>query len=331
VAKGGLRPQSRFRKSLIWKANVKTKGLFCSASMAAAGLVLALAAGGASLAQEAAPALTVHEVTPGRLYWVEGGGGNSGVIIGKDGVVVIDAKTTPAAGRALVAEVAKLTPKPITHVIITHSDGDHVNGLAGFPDGLTIVAHVNDKAELEAVPLYAAVEVGGGKCLPPANRLPNSVVFKDRVSTVIDGVPLVLHHFGPAHTSGDLIIELPQDKAVFVGDLITSTTLVHPEKMGSFAGWFVNANALLTLPEDRFLGGHAKDFESKADLRQRIAGYQASKAKIDSLVDQKKTLAEVKTAMGDPAKDASGCRGIPYPSLAEIEFHERTARNQELK
>src|ERR1700753_4232138 len=78
---------------------------------------------------QAPQGLTTHVIKDGKLYWIEGGGGNSGVIIGDKGVVVIDAKTTDASGAQLVAEIAKLTPKPITHVILTHSDGDHVNGL----------------------------------------------------------------------------------------------------------------------------------------------------------------------------------------------------------
>ena len=275
--------------------------------------------------------LTVHPIREGKLYWIEGGGGNSGVIIGDKGVVVIDAKTTADAGRALVAEVAKLTPKPITQVILTHSDGDHVNGLEGFPDGLKIISHVNTKFELLAVYLYAAVEVDGGRCLPPANRIPNRIIFKDRVDTTLEGVKVSFLHFGPAHTSGDLVVYLPDEKLAFTGDLLTSTVLVHPEKSGSFEGWFNNARGLLRLPAQRYLGGHAGDFDTKATLQQRIDGYAATRGKVDSLVVEGKTLSEVKAAMGDPAKDASGCRGIPYPSLAQVEYHERVSRTQEIK
>jgi glyoxylase-like metal-dependent hydrolase (beta-lactamase superfamily II) len=294
---------------------------------ALAGALLA----GTAFGQSAPVALTIHPVTPGKLYWIEGGGGNSGVIIGDKGVIIVDAKTTPEAGAALIAEVAKLTPKPVTHVIITHSDGDHVNGLAGMPDGLQIVAHANNKAEQMAVYQFAAVEVNGGKCLPPANRIPNRIVSTDRVATVIDGVPLVIHHFGPAHTGGDLIIEVPGEKVAFVGDIITSSVLVHPEKSGTFAGWFDNAAGLLKLPVTRYLGGHAKDFDTKATLQTRIAEYRATQAKVDALVDGGKSLDEVKTAMNVPAKAPSGCRGIPYPSLPEVEFNERFNHNHALK
>lgn len=276
-------------------------------------------------------AMTVHAIKDGKLYWVEGGGGNSGIIIGNTGVIVVDAKTTPDGGRALVAEVAKLTPKPITHVIETHSDGDHVNGISGFPAGIKIVAHANNKAEQQAVYLYAAVEVDGGKCLPPADRFPNQVISKDKLETTIDGVRLAFHHFGAAHTGGDLVVYLPGEKVAFTGDLITSTVLVHSEKGGSFDGWFRNAQGLLKLNAVTYIGGHANAPDTKESLRKRVAGYQEIKDKVDDMVKQGKSLAEIKTAMRDPPKNPAGCRGIPYLSLAEIEYNAQVARDQELK
>lgn len=277
------------------------------------------------------PTLTVNTITAGRLYWIGGGGGNSGVLIGRDGVVVIDAKTTPAAARAMIAEIAKLTPKPITHVIVTHSDGDHVNGLPGFPAGVKIIAHVNAKFELLAVPIYAAVEIDGGRCLPPADHLPNSLVFGSGATAVIAGERLRFHHFGPAHTNGDLVVEIPSESIAFTGDLITSTVLVHPEKTGSLEGWFTNAEALLRLPVNHYVGGHATTMDTKGSLRTRMAGYQVTRDKVDALIGQGRTLPEIKVVMGDPPKDPSGCRGIPYPSLAWIQYHERTSRDQQIK
>src|SRR5438067_1512627 len=99
-------------------------------------------------AQAPPPApLMAHMLKP-NVYWIEGGGGNSGVIIGDKGVIVVDAKTTEAGGKELLENIAKITPKPVTTVIETHSDGDHVNGLAAFPtSGITVIAHEGNKSE----------------------------------------------------------------------------------------------------------------------------------------------------------------------------------------
>ena len=133
------------------------------------------------------------------MYEGIGNGGNSTVIVGNTSVIVVDAKTSEAGGKALLAEIAKVTPKPVTTVFITHSDGDHVNGIAGFPANVKVIAHENNKKEQEAA--IAA----GGRGAPPPDRLPSQVITKDGEMMTIDGVRVMLH-WGPAHTSGDLIV-----------------------------------------------------------------------------------------------------------------------------
>ncbi|MDE3198605.1 MAG: MBL fold metallo-hydrolase, partial [Acidobacteriota bacterium] len=162
--------------------------------------------------QQGAP-FQVHQLKP-NVYWVEGGGGNSGVIVGDKGVVVVDAKTSAAGGKELLEDVAKITPKPVTAVILTHSDGDHVNGLASFPAGIKVIAHQGNKAEQERA--LAA----GGRGAPPAGHLPSEVVTNNKETMKIEGVEFELLHWAPAHTSGDLVVYLPQEKIVFTGDII---------------------------------------------------------------------------------------------------------------
>ena len=129
--------------------------------------VAAVSLAGVALAQGPAPMpLIVHQLKP-NVYWIEGGGGNSGVIIGDKGVIVIDAKTTAAGGKELLEDIAKITPKPVTTVILTHSDGDHVNGLASFPAGVTVIAHENNKKEQDVA---FAAGGRGAKPVPRASR-----------------------------------------------------------------------------------------------------------------------------------------------------------------
>src|ERR1700692_4381343 len=110
------------------------------------------------------PPITMKQLKPDVWAGLGGAGGNSTIIIGKTGVIVVDAKQTEAGAKDLLAEIAKITPKPVTTAIITHSDGDHVNGLAAFPAGVKIIAHENNKKEQETA--LAA----GGRGAPPAAR-----------------------------------------------------------------------------------------------------------------------------------------------------------------
>jgi glyoxylase-like metal-dependent hydrolase (beta-lactamase superfamily II) len=256
------------------------------------------------------PQLTVKQLKP-TVYEVEGGGGNSTVIVGNTGVIVVDAKTTEAAGKALVAEIARITPKPIATVIETHSDGDHVNGVAAFPPGLKIIAHENNKKEQEAA--LAA----GGRGAPPADRLPTQVVTKEKESMTVDGVKLELYHWGPAHTSGDLVVYLPDQKVVATGDIITTNRsednpFIHPEKNGSTAGWVASAKGMARLNADTYVVGHG-DVLKKADMEERAKRLDERRSKIAAMVKAGKTLDEIKAALPEapappPAAPPAGAR-----------------------
>src|SRR4030095_3781092 len=70
------------------------------------------------------PPITMKQPKPDVWAAIGGSGGNSTIIVGKTSVIVVDAKQTEAGAKDLLAEIAKITPKPVTTVILTHSDGD---------------------------------------------------------------------------------------------------------------------------------------------------------------------------------------------------------------
>jgi cyclase len=263
---------------------------------------------------QAAPAPFVTKEIAKDVYWVNGGGGNSGVIVGAKGVTVIDAKITADGGKQLLAEVAKITPKPVETVILTHSDGDHVNGLAAFPAGVTVIAHENNKKEQEAA-LSA-----GGRGAPPADHLPTKLISKDKDELTIDGVKYVLHHWGPAHTSGDLIVELPAQKIVFTGDIIATQRqdpIIHLEKKGSSEGWITTTRGIIALNATTYIPGHG-DPQTKADIETRLKNTEEKRNKIKAMLAQGKSVDEIRTAVGDPAPVTTPGRGPAFGSLVDI-------------
>jgi cyclase len=269
------------------------------------------------------PPLTVHNLRP-NIYWIEGGVGNVDVIVGQKGLIVIDATMSPSRGTEVLAEIAKLTTKPVTHMLITHSDGDHVNGLAAFPKGMTIIAQENCKKEMEAA--IAA----GGKGAPPKDYLPTHT-FAQKESLTIDGIHFQLLHFGRSHTSGDMIIYLPDQKIAFIGDIRASVSpdpIIHMQKNGSPAGWIRTMHEIIKLDTDTYVPGHG-DVLTKANMQKEVAKYEAEDTQIKALVKQGKTLDEVKTAMGvsAPPTSAAGGRGGPrFPLFPETDYLELTKK-----
>jgi len=265
-----------------------------------------------ALAQAPQQPVMMKQLKPDVWAGIGGSGGNSTIIIGKTGVIVVDAKQTEAGAKDLLAEIAKITPKPVTTVFLTHSDGDHVNGLVAYPANVKVIAHENNKKELETA--IAA----GGRGAPPPDRLPSQVVTKGKETMTIDGVKLELYHRGPAHTNGDLIVYLPAQKIVATGDIIVANRAddnpnLHIDKNGSAEGWIANVKEIASLDADTFVPGHG-DLQTKADIQRKLAAVIARRAKIAAMVKEGKSLQEIKAAL--PDAPAPGARAAAPPAAA---------------
>ncbi len=269
----------------------------------------------------------VHQLTP-TVYWVDGGGGeggsNSGFIVGKTSVIVFDAKMTLAQGKELLKDIAEVTPKPVKTVIISHSDLDHVTGLAAFPKDISIIAHENMKKELEADP------TDGGHGLVTPDEFPNRLVTKNREDLDIDGVKLELLHWAPAHTSGDLVLYLPAGKIVFAGDMLCLDfpgPLIHMDKHGTYEGWMETFRGMTALDSDRFVPGHG-DLLNKASVETILNNADAEIKEIKKLVAQGKSLDQVEMAVDDPPSGAALAKFPKYrtdfPTFSQVVYRELT-------
>jgi len=281
------------------------------------GLALVVCAGLAVLGMaqqgpQTPPPITMKMLKPDVWAGLGGAGGNSTIIIGKTSVIVVDAKQTEAGAKDLLAEIAKITPKPVKTAIITHSDGDHLNGLVAFPEGIKIIAHENNKKEQETA--LAA----GGRGAPPKDRLPNQVTTKTKESMTIDGVKLELYHWAPAHTSGDLVVYLPAQKIVSTGDIVVTNRAddnpnIHFEKNGSTEGWIASVKGMISLNADTYVTGHG-DLLTKADLQRKVAATTERRNKIAAMVKEGKTVDEIKAALPDAPAPGAPARAATAPA-----------------
>ena len=276
----------------------------------------------------------IKQLKPDVWAGIGGAGGNSTIVIGKTGVIVVDAKQTEAGAKDLLAEISKITPKPVTTVFLTHSDGDHVNGLVAYPAGIRIIAHQNNKKELETA--LAA----GGRGAPPPDRLPTQVVTKNKETMTIDGVKLELYHWAPAHTNGDLVVYLPAQKIVATGDIIAANRAdgnpnLHIDKNGSAEGWIATVKGIAGLNADVFVPGHG-DLQTKADIQRKLNAVIERRAQVAAMVKEGKSLEAIKAALPDPpapgraaappAGAAPGGRG-PAPGFVDVVYAELTRKS----
>jgi glyoxylase-like metal-dependent hydrolase (beta-lactamase superfamily II) len=273
-------------------------------------------------AQQTPPVtLQVHQLTPS-VYWVQGGGGNSGVVVGQHGVIVIDAKVRPELGKQLVDDIAQITPKPITTVIITHSHIDHVGGLPDFPKGITIMAHENALKELQANLSK------GGPGAPSPDSFPNKIISRDKEDLTIDGTRLELLHWGPGHTSGDIVVFLLGEKLVFTGDLIEGNRFrpeIEPGVNGVSEGWISNVKGMLALDATQYVSGHAGVLDREA-VRKYLNDVENERAAIVKLVAGGESLQQVQAAVGDPPPNAPNGYGTRFPAFSEVVYRELTTK-----
>ncbi len=258
------------------------------------------------------PPISVQNVK-GNIYQLKGGmGANTGFFISEKEVVAIDAKMTEDAAKQMIAEIKKLTPHPISYIILTHSDGDHVNGLAGFPQGTNIISHEKTRAHMSKA-FQSAQERA---------YLPN-IAFSERLSLYLGGVlrgtRIDLFYFGPAHTDGDAVVYFPDERVAFIGDLIFigRDPLIHRHKNGNSFGLVKVLRAILNLDAEIFVHGHG-DLATKKDIQNMIQSLEEKQIRIQALVKEGKTLEEVKKIFN--VEDPPG--GWRWMSLVEVIYLE---------
>src|SRR5262245_23581595 len=135
-------------------------------------------------------------------------GGNTGVFVTDGGVVVVDTKLA-GYGPGLTEKIKKITDKPITTIINTHTHGDHTGSNEGFPATVEIVAHENTKANMMKMDAFK-----GDK----AQFLPKRT-YKDKLTLGKGKDRVDLYYFGAGHTNGDTFVVYPALRALQTGDM----------------------------------------------------------------------------------------------------------------
>ena len=170
------------------------------------------------------PKVVEVEKVKDNLFMLKGGGGNTAVFVGTNGVIVVDAKN-PGWGQPILDKIKELTPKPVTLLINTHTHGDHVSGDVEFPATVDIVVQENTKTNMEKMDDFK-----GDK----AKFLPKKT-FKDKMTLGKGKDEIDLYYFGRGHTGGDTIIVFPALRVAHTGDLFAAkgTPLIDVNNGGS--------------------------------------------------------------------------------------------------
>lgn len=260
------------------------------------GLVLGLIFGAGiavTQARQPAPPPNVAQIekVKDNLYMITGGGGNTAAFITANGVVLVDTKN-PNWGQAILDKVKTVTDKPITHIINTHTHGDHVGSNEFFPASVEIVAHENTGANMVKMSNFADAS--------KKFALPDKT-FKDKM-TVLGGANAIdLYYFGRGHTNGDIFVVFRGLRTMHAGDIFArkGTPLLDMNNGGSGVqiGETLARAAAGIKNVDTVITGHSTvmnwaDFQEYGEFNRAFLSAVQAAIKAGKMVDQ--ALADLK-------------------------------------
>lgn len=276
---------------------------------------------------------------------------NSLVVIGEDGVLVVDTQQSPAAARALIGEIRRLTNAPVRWVVNTHWHGDHVYGneayREAFPDVRFIAQaslpsdlaeHGAERLRGEIAELPASIEARrrwlaegrgpGDDSLTDENRdairyslrlreaqlaqltqldlIAPDLVFEQRLELRVGAREVHLLHFGPAHTRGDVIVYLPAEGIMAVGDLLEHGLPWFGD--GYPAGWAATLDSIAALEPAVLVPSHGAVERTDELLRDER-----------ELLDLVVAHARAATGTGTSREQAMASLAVPETMLRRFE------------
>jgi glyoxylase-like metal-dependent hydrolase (beta-lactamase superfamily II) len=181
--------------------------------------------GFASTADTAEKKISFDEIGPGLYAFTAEGDPNTGVIVGDDGVMIVDAQATPVMAQGVIDRVRRVTDKPIRYVLLTHYHAVRVLGASAYAGAEVLASDATRDlivergrqdmdSEIGRFPrLFRAVESIPGLTWP-------SITFPTEVSVWLGKREVRIAHIGRAHTAGDVVAYVPDANVVFSGDLV---------------------------------------------------------------------------------------------------------------
>jgi len=179
------------------------------------------------------------------------------IVVTPVGVLVADGQGSPEETKRLVDEIAKLTPVPITHVVIGSDHGDHTAGNDSFPEGIAIIAHPSSKTALGA--------------MKPPVPMPTELVEKEKTLVLGDKEVRILF-LGRAHTGGDLAVYLPREKILFMSEAYLNR--IFPAMRSAYPSeWVETIERAQAMDVEIYVPGHGF-VESPAILEEELETFR---------------------------------------------------------
>ena len=228
----------------------------------------------ASQGDMAEKTISFTEVGDGLYAFTAEGDPNSGVIIGDDSVMIIEAQATPRLAQKVIDCVRSVTDKPISHLVLTHYHAVRVLGASAFDADQIIMgdaarAMVVERgqedwdSEFQRFPrLFEGHESIPGLTYP-------TTTFNDDMTVYLGNRRIDLMHLGRAHTAGDIVIHVPDQNVMFTGDIVEYHSACYCGD-GYFSSWGDTLDNIASFDVDAIAPGRGNALTGKAMVEAAI-------------------------------------------------------------
>jgi glyoxylase-like metal-dependent hydrolase (beta-lactamase superfamily II) len=209
------------------------------------------AASQAPVAGQPASSGTLRQINPGHYVYSTTNAGrlfSSGVIVTSEGALVVDALDSEAIARAERGSISSIIKQPVRYLVSSSFHDPFSKGNMAYADVFKI-GHENYRAGL-----LDQMERGGASADEQRARLPNQT-FRDRATFYVGGKEVQVLHFGRAHTRGDSIVFVPQDRIAYLSELFYSEEFPNMAQ-GYGVSWLRVLDGVEALGADIFVPGH---------------------------------------------------------------------------
>jgi glyoxylase-like metal-dependent hydrolase (beta-lactamase superfamily II) len=234
--------------------------------------------------------VSFDELGPGLYGYTAEGDPNSGIVIGDDSVLVVDAQATPAMAMDVIARIRQVTDKPIRHVVLSHYHAVRVLGASAYTGAEIIASDVTRALIVERGQQDMDSEIGRfprlfrGKESIPGLTWPH-LTFHKRMTLWMGKREVQIIQIGRSHTAGDTVIWLPKDRVMFAGDTVEYGATPYCGD-AHFTDWPGTLDALKALGPEKLVPGRGRSLTTRQEVEEGIEGTSAFTSDLFTRVQQ---------------------------------------------
>jgi glyoxylase-like metal-dependent hydrolase (beta-lactamase superfamily II) len=223
--------------------------------------------------------VTFDELGAGLYAYTAEGDPNTGIIVGDDGVMVIDTQATPVMAQQVIARIREVTDKPVKYVVLSHYHAVRVLGASAYGAEQVIASRdtfdlivergqQDYESEVARFPrLFQSVETVPGLTWP-------TIVFERSLTLFMGKREVRILQLGRGHTKGDTVVWLPREKVLFAGDLVEYGATPYTGD-AYLQDWPQTLANLRALGPEKLVPGRGAALKTPAEVEAGIAGTQA--------------------------------------------------------